>query len=54
MLCYSDTQCQEAYKNDSLVCGSIWEKAGLDPVIYDNVRSNEAIFYGISGFDNFG
>ncbi len=54
MLCHSDYQCQLAYDDENLVCGSTWEKAGLDPVLVDNVRDNEAIFFGISGFDNFG
>lgn len=51
-LCLSDADCLQ-YGPD-VVCGSIFEKAGLDPIKYDNVRTNEKILYGIPGFDNFG
>ena len=56
-LCFSDDQCHE-YMNDpefesDVVCGSTWEKAGLAPVKYDDVRNNSIILYGIPGFDNF-
>ena len=34
------------------ICGSVWDKAGLDPVEYDDVNDNLTILYGIPSFDN--
>lgn len=52
-LCHNDEQCREFTQNEETWCGSIWEKAGLSPLEYDNVRENELILYGIPGFDNY-
>ena len=54
-LCHSDEQCLENFEltDENIVCGSIWERAGLDPIVYDQVRSNKTLLYGIPGFDNF-
>ena len=52
-LCSTDAQCQEAYPdNKDTVCGSVYEKFGKDPKEYDDIRDNDAILYGIVGFDN--
>ena len=53
-VCFEDSQCIELTGVETAVCGSVWEKAKLDPVLYDDVRQNEYILYGIPGFDNFG
>ena len=54
-LCRYDSDCVDKIPvGMPAICGSVWEKAGLDPVLYDGVRANELILYGIPGFDNFG
>lgn len=54
-LCYTDQQCEDAYKNDEIaVCGSVYEKFGKDPKEYDGIHDIELIMYGIPGFDNIG
>ena len=51
-LCYYDEDCNK--KAPGSVCGSVWEKYGLDPFEVDDVIENPLISYGIPGFDNFG
>jgi len=55
MLCSTDDQCREAFPDDEFaICGTVWEKHGLDPLEHDGIRDIELIMYGIPGFDNVG
>ena len=53
VLCDTDENCATAFPENSVaICGTVYEKYGLDPIQYDNVRNIELIMYGIPGFDN--
>ena len=53
VLCHLDSQCIDAFPDAEVaVCGSIYEKTGLDPIDHDDIRNIELIMYGIPGFDN--
>ena len=55
LLCSEDAQCKEAFPDDDVaICGTVWEKFGLDPIEHDGIRDIELIMYGIPGFDNVG
>lgn len=48
-----DKDCAEAFPDAEVhICGNVYDKAGLDPVDYDDVRNIELIMFGIPGFDN--
>ena len=36
------------------MCGTVYDKYGLDPIEHDDIRNIELIMYGIPGFDNVG
>ena len=54
VLCATDAFCQETFpdKGEDAVCGTVFEKYGLDPIEYDGIRDIGLIQYGIPGFDN--
>ena len=52
-LCRFDSDCVDKVPlGEPAICGSVWDKAGLDPLEYDNVNDNLTILYGIPNFDN--
>ena len=52
-LCKTDVQCAELFPDDDVaICGAVYEKYGVDPVVHDNIRDIELIMYGIPGFNN--
>ena len=53
MLCNTDSDCAEAFPDaKEAICGTVFDKFGLDPIEYDDIRNIELIMYGIPGFDN--
>ena len=55
VLCAVDEDCAFAFPDAEIaICGTVYEKAGLDPIEYDDIRNIELIMYGIPGFDNVG
>ena len=55
VLCAEDADCAEAFPGAEIaICGTVYEKAGLDPIEYDGIRDIELIMYGIPGFDSVG
>lgn len=55
VLCAEDVDCAFAFPDAEIaICGTVYEKAGLDPIEYDDIRNIELIMYGIPGFDNVG
>ena len=52
-LCSTDEQCREYYPDDEVaICGAVFDKYGVDPLDYDDIRNIELIMYGIPSFDN--
>lgn len=52
-LCATDAQCEGLYPDDEVaICGTVFEKFGLDPMVHDDIRNIELIMYGIPSFDN--
>lgn len=52
-LCSTDAQCAGLYPDDEVaICGTVFEKFGLDPMVHDDIRNIELIMYGIPSFDN--
>lgn len=55
VLCREDSQCIDAFPDDDFaICGTVFEKFGLDPIEHDGIRDIELIMFGIPGFDNVG
>lgn len=54
-LCADDDHCKTLFPEEDVhICGTVFEKYGLDPIEYDGIRDIELIMYGIPGFDNVG
>lgn len=54
-LCADDDHCKTLFPDEDVhICGTTFEKYGLDPIEYDGIRDIELIMYGIPGFDNVG
>lgn len=54
-LCADDAHCKTLFPDEEVhICGTVYEKYGLDPIEYDGIRDIELIMYGIPGFDNVG
>ena len=41
------------FKSEAAVCGAVYPSYGLDPREVDQVLDNQALSYGITGYDNF-
>lgn len=55
VLCQEDADCQLAFPDAEVaICGTVYDKYGLDPIEFDDIRNIELIMYGIPGFDNVG
>ena len=53
MLCATDDDCKKEWdKAEVAICGTVYEKAGLNPNDVDGIQDIELIMYGIPGFDN--
>ena len=52
-LCLTDEDCAKEWPDaEFAICGTVYEKAGLDPNDVDGIMDIELIMYGIPGFDN--
>ena len=49
-----DASCKTFNPDGVGKCGTVYEAAGLDPLIYDDIINNELVMFGIPGFDQFG
>ena len=53
MLCLTDEDCAKEWPDaEFAICGTVYEKTGLDPNDVDGILDIELIMYGIPGFDN--
>ena len=53
MLCATDADCIDGFPDAKVaICGTVYEKYGLDPIQHDGIRDIDLIMYGIPGFDN--
>ena len=53
VLCLEDADCAFEFPDaDVAICGTVYEKAGMDPNEVDGIQDIELIMYGIPGFDN--
>ena len=52
-LCLTDEDCAAEWPDKEIaICGTVYDKAGLDPNEVDGIIDIELIMYGIPGFDN--
>ena len=54
-ICATDDDCKAEFPDAPVaICGTVYDKYGLDPIEYDDIRNIELIMFGIPGFNNFG
>ena len=53
VLCRRDSDCLEAFPDAiTAICGNVYDKYGIDPIKFDNIRNIELVMYGIPGFNS--